>query len=65
MGQSMVVADNSVEYQLKEGAIVVAALVWVLVLGSVVVAAWILCGWRGAKRVEFDWRHWVAKFYCR
>ncbi|MBI4034573.1 hypothetical protein HY380_01600 [Candidatus Saccharibacteria bacterium] len=65
MTQTMVLADHSADYQLKEGAIIVAALIWVLMLGSTVIAAWILCGWRGAKHVEFSWKLWQAKFYCR
>ncbi len=65
VGKSMIKADRSVEYHLKEAAIIIVALAWVLALGSVVLAAIILCGWRGAKTVSFDWRHWKATFWCR
>jgi hypothetical protein len=65
MSQVMVMPDQTVQYHLKEGAIVAVAVVWVLMLGSVVLAAWILCGWRGAKRVDFDWKRMRAVFYCR
>ncbi len=65
MGETMVWADNSVEYQVKEAAIVIVALAWVLALASVALAALIICGWKGAKRVDFDWRHLKVTFYCR
>jgi hypothetical protein len=65
VGNSMITADHSVDYQLKESAIIVVALAWVLALGSVVLAAIILCGWRGAKTVAFDYRHFKVTFWCR
>lgn len=57
--------DTSGAYNSKEAAVLVAALAWVIALGSVVVAALILCGWRGARQVAFDWLHMKATFYCR
>ena len=65
MTTNLITADQSAPYQIKEGAVIIVALAWVLVLGSVVVAAWILCGWRGAKSVSFSWRLWRATFVCR
>jgi len=65
MSDQLVLVDQRVDYQVKEAAIIVAALVWVLALGSVVLAALILCGWKGAKQVAFDWLHMKATFYCR
>jgi len=65
MGNQMVMVDSNVDYQTNEAAILVVALAWVLALGSVILAAIILCGWRGAKQVVFDWWHWRVTFYCR
>lgn len=66
MDRTMVLTDPT-QYQLKikEGSVIVVALAWVLALGSVVLAALILCGWHGAKKVVFDWRHFRVWFYCR
>lgn len=65
MGSSLIMADNTVQYDAKEAAILVAALAWVIVMGSVVVAAYVICGWRGAKNVAIDWFHGRATFTCR
>lgn len=65
MSNAMIVADQSVVYDANEGAMVVAAAAWVIALGSVVVAAWIVCGWRGAKNVAMDWMHGKVTFNCR
>ena len=52
-------------YEVKEAAVLVVALAWVIMLGSSVVAAIILCGWKGAKSVAMDWIHMRATFTCR
>lgn len=52
-------------YAVKEAAVMVVALAWVIMLGSSVVAAIILCGWKGAKSVAMDWIHMRATFTCR
>jgi hypothetical protein len=65
MGSSMVLADTSVRYDVKEAAVIVAALAWVIVIGSTALAAIMICGWRGAKNVAIDWRHLKATFFCR
>jgi len=65
MSDQMIVADSSIDYQVKEAAVIVAALGFVLALGGVVIAAWILCGWRGAKSVSVEWLKGKATFSCR
>lgn len=65
MSSSMILADSSTAYDTKEAAVVIAAAAWVVALGSVVLAAWILCGWRGAKSVAMDWLHGKVTFNCR
>jgi hypothetical protein len=65
MSGQMIVADTHSPYQVNEGVTVVVALFWVLGLASVLAAAVILCGWRGAKQVTFDWIRMKATFYCR
>lgn len=52
-------------YEVKEAAVLVVALAWVIMLGSSVVAAIILCGWKGAKSIAMDWVHMRATFTCR
>lgn len=65
MSSLLIVADSSVQYDVKEAAVIVAALAWVIVVGSTALAAVMICGWRGAKNVAMDWRHLKATFYCR
>lgn len=65
MGNSIVKADPFVDYDAKEAAIIVAALAWVIAIGSVAVAALVICGWKGAKSVVIDWLHGKATFMCR
>lgn len=65
MSGQMIVADTHSSYQVNEAVTVVVALFWVLGLASVLAAAVILCGWRGAKQVTFDWIRMKATFYCR
>ncbi len=65
MIRQLIKADDKASYDVKEAAIIVAALAWVMVIGSTALAAVIICGWRGAKNVSLDWRHLKATFYCR
>lgn len=65
MKNNLIVADKSADYRVNEGAIVVVAIGWLIALGSVVWAAIILCGWRGAKQVALDWLRMKATFVCR
>ncbi len=64
MNELLVISDNEL-YEPKEAAVMVVALAWVIMLGSSVVAAIILCGWKGAKSVAMDWIHMKATFTCR
>lgn len=65
MSDSMVIADSTFGYKLNESAIVVVGLAWLLAIGSMVLAGWILCGWRGTKQISIDWWHAKATVYCR
>ncbi|MEI6477668.1 MAG: hypothetical protein WCO52_01650 [bacterium] len=66
MQETMIATDQMAQYQIKEVAvIIVAALAYVLVLGSVALAAIAICGWRGAESVSIDWVHGKATFLCR
>ena len=65
MADSMVLVDSSVDYTVKEAAVVVIAIAYVVMMGAVVAAAWAICGWRGAKSVAMDWYHGKATFDCR
>lgn len=65
MSDQMLIADSSVDYNINEAAVVVVALGWVFGLASILAAAIILCGWRGARQVTFDWIRLKATFYCR
>lgn len=65
MNSALVAVDTSVQYEVREAAIIVAVLAWVLALGGVVIASIVLCGWRGSKQVIMDWFHGKATFVCR
>jgi hypothetical protein len=65
MTRSLLTLDTNETYGINEAAIIVAGLAWVIALGGAVVAAIILCGWRGAKQVAIDWLHMKATFTCR
>ncbi len=65
MGNAMVIADASAQYNVKEAAVIVAAIAFVIALGGIVLAAIALCGWRGAKTVSMEWIKGKATFYCR
>lgn len=65
MSNQMVMVDSDANYSINEAATVAVALFWVIGLGSVLLASIILCGWRGAKQVTFDWMRLKATFYCR
>lgn len=65
MKERMVVADSTALYQLKEGWIIIVALVWFLAVGGLVVAGRILCGSRGATGVSMNWLRGTATISCR
>lgn len=65
MSSSMIIADTTVQYDVKEGAVIGAALAWMIVVGSTAAAAILMCGWKGARNVSIDWRSLKATFYCR
>lgn len=65
MRKQLVIVDSKALQNTNESPVVIAALLWVLALGSTVIASIILCGWRGAKQISFDWWHLKATFYCR
>lgn len=65
MNGSLVMVDPSTRYETKEAAVIVAALAWVIIVGSTGLAAIIICGWKGAKSIELDWKNAKATFKCR
>ena len=65
MNNALIVADNNVQYAPKEGVILAVAAAWVIMIGSSTLAAIILCGWRGAKSINMDWKRMRAVFVCR
>lgn len=65
MLESLVVTDNSVEYQTKEAAVIVAAAAFVIALGGIAAAAVVICGWRGTRSIVMDWIKGRATFVCR
>lgn len=65
MNGQLIVADPRVEYNVKEAVVLVIALAWCIMLGSTALASLIICGWRRASKVDFDYRHMRVIFYCR
>lgn len=65
MRSQLITADSSVGYDIQEVGPIIAALAFVMVIGSVAMASIAICGWRGAKSVALDWLHMKATFYCR
>ncbi len=51
--------------QSKQAAVLVVAAAFVLAVGSVAIAAVVICGWRGAKQVVMDFLRGKATFVCR
>lgn len=65
MTSALILADSQVVYQPKEAVVVAVAAAWVIMIGSATIAAIILCGWRGAKKISMDWLRLRATFECR
>jgi hypothetical protein len=65
MTSQMISADRSVEYEVSEVAVIVAALAFIIAVGGVAIASIIVCGWRGAQSVVLDWIHGRVTFVCR
>ena len=66
MHEPMIVAHQLSRYHQKEIAVVIiAALAYVIAIGSIAIAAIIICGWRGTESVSLDWIHGKASFACR
>jgi hypothetical protein len=65
MTASMITADQSATYEVKEVGIIIVALAFAIVLGSAALTAVVICGWKGAKNVSIDWAHGRATFACR
>lgn len=65
MDNSLILADPRKVYETREAAVIVAALAWVIVVGSTALAAIIICGWRGAKSIQIDWKNAKVAFNCR
>jgi hypothetical protein len=65
-GESLILESQLSQYETKEVAvIIVAALAFVLALGGIVVAAIVICGWKGTESINTDWLHGKVSFVCR
>lgn len=65
MVSELITLDDSAQYATKEVAILVVAAAFVIALAGVAAAAYIICGWKGAKYVVMDFVHGKATFVCR
>lgn len=65
MSKQMIIADQLADYEIKEAAVIVAALAFCIALGGVVAAATVLCGWRGVRKVSTEWLRGRVTIYCR
>ena len=65
MTGELLTLDNSLNYETKEAAVILAAVAFVIAVGGVAVAGLIICGWKGAKQVVMDFLHGKATFICR
>ncbi|MDF2460755.1 MAG: hypothetical protein K0S68_158 [Candidatus Saccharibacteria bacterium] len=65
MTASLIAADPTSDYEIKEAAVIVAAFAFILAVGGVALAAVLICGWKGAKSVIVDWIHGKATFVCK
>ncbi len=63
--QSLVIADQGVDYSLKEVGPIIIALAFVIAVGGMTVAAIILCGWHGAKSMGVNWVQKRVEIVCR
>ena len=61
----LITIDDTAQYATKEVAILVVAAAFVISLAGVAAAAYIICGWKGAKNVVMDFVHGKATFVCR
>ena len=65
MTAPLIAADPTSDYEIKEVAVIVAALAFILAVGGVALAAVVVCGWKGAHSVVVDWIHGKATFICK
>lgn len=63
--QSLIEIDQTADYSLKEAGPIVIALAFVIAVGGMTAAAIILCGWRGAKHMGFNWTQKRVEIVCR
>ena len=66
MLDQMIADDQLIRYQVKEiPVVIVAALAYILAVGSITLASIIVCGWRGSESLSIDWIRGKAIFVCR
>jgi hypothetical protein len=63
--QSLIITDPSVDYRFSEVGPIIVALAFVIAVGGMTAAAIILCGWRGAKSMGFNWTQKRVEIVCR
>jgi hypothetical protein len=65
MQTSLVTADQLASYSTKEFGPIIVALAFVIVVGGVIAAAIILCGWKGAKSISVNLAQRRVDILCR
>lgn len=65
MQNSLIVPGQLADYSTKEAGPIIVALAFVIAVGGMVVAAIILCGWRGAKSIGTNWTQKRVEIVCR
>ena len=63
--QSLIITDPGVDYRFSEVGPIIVALAFVIAVGGMTAAAIILCGWRGAKSMGFNWTQKRVEIVCR
>lgn len=63
--QSLISADQAVDYSTKEIGPIIIALAFVLAVGGMAAAAIILCGWRGTKSMGLNLTQKRVEIVCR
>ena len=65
MDTSLVAPYQLNAYRMKEAGPIIVALAFIIAVGGMTAAAIILCGWRGAKSMGFNWTAKRVEIVCR
>jgi len=61
----MIAADQSAVYTVHEFGMLVIGIAYALMLGGVITASIILCGWHGVKSTAMSFFHGTVTILCR